>query len=95
MPSFESDVVLRALIERRVHATIGPSHLGPDACSGFATELGVSKHQLWGAICNLRSEGRIEDVRVPDDYRVVAIIPTHKGERYFRSANRKQPYSLR
>lgn len=92
MPSFEADVVLRALIEEEVYATVGPRYLGADACAAFAEKLGVSKFQLWGAICNLRDLGRIEEIRSPEGPGVVALIPTQRGQRYYERSARKQPY---
>ncbi len=94
MPSFETDVVLRALLEKQVYATIGPDYLGPDACAELAEELKVPKNVLWGALCNLRSEGRLDVVRVPDTPRRVALMPTFKGEKYFEANARKQPYPI-
>lgn len=92
MPSFEADVVLRPLISGKVCATVGPSYLGPDACADLASKLKVDKYQLWGAICNLRMAGRVEDIRVPDDPSRTMLFPTQEGERYFQKSSRKQPY---
>lgn len=91
MPSFEADIVLRALIEGGVSATVGPEYLGSSACAEFAAQLGVPEYQLWGAICSLRSTGRIEGIRTPER-RGQILIPTNKGERYFERSARKQPY---
>lgn len=92
MPSFETDVVLRALIEGKLPAAVGPSYLGPAACAEFARQLNVSEVYLWGAICNLRENGRIEDVRSPEGPGMVILMPTSKGEAYFARSSRKQPY---
>jgi hypothetical protein len=94
VPSFETDVVLRGLIEQKIPARIGPDHLGPSACIAFAIQLGVSSNQLWGAICNLRYQGRIQTVPVPDTPLEFALMPTYRGECYFRAGAHKQPYSL-
>lgn len=91
MPSFEADVVLRALIEGEVSATIGPEYLGSSACAEFAAKLNVPEYQLWGAICSMRSTGRIEGIRTPEKPGQI-LIPTDKGERYFERSARKQPY---
>ncbi len=92
MSSFECDVVLRPLIKGEVVATVGPSFLGPDACADLAVKLNADKHQLWGAICNLRLEGRVQDIPEPDNPRMTVLFPTKKGEEYFRRSSRKQPY---
>ena len=91
MPSFEADIVLRALIEGKVTATIGPDYLGSLACAELAAELNVPEYQLWGAICSLRDSGRVEGIRTPERPGQM-LIPTHKGERYFQQSARKQPY---
>ena len=94
MPSFERDVVLRGLIEKQLPARIGPDYLGPGACADFAAQLGVWNNQLWGAICSLIGEGRLEKVRVPDSPHEFALMPTYKGEQYFKTGSKKQPYPL-
>jgi len=92
MPSFEADVVLRALIVDRVQATIGPDYLGPSACRQFAEKIDVDEHMLWGAICSLRESGRVETIRVPSSPGLMVLIPTHAGQRYFDNSLNKQPY---
>lgn len=92
MPSFAADIVLRALIEDEVYATVGPDYMGQEACAEFADKLGVPTYQLWGTICSLRSNGYLEGIRAPEKPGLVALMPTEKGQRFFNRCARMQPY---